>query len=62
MNVGNIGSMLEQETEGVVLGREISKKYCVDFDEDCVDVPDEFWCRLYDLTTGKCPYLKHRFL
>jgi len=54
--------MLEQETEGVVLGREISKKYCVDFDEDCVDVPDKFWCRLYDLTTGKCPYLKHRFL
>ncbi len=55
--------MEHTETEArLLIDLEITRKCCVDFDEDCEDVPDKLWCRLYDLTTGKCPYLNHRFL
>ena len=55
--------MNDIETEDMVLvDIEISRKCCVDYDEDCNEVPDKLRCRLYDLTTGKCPYLNHKFL
>jgi hypothetical protein len=55
--------MNDMETEDqVLIAVEISRKCCVDYDADCSEVPDKLWCRLYDLTTGKCPYLNHRFL
>ena len=55
--------MNDIETEDqVLIDIEISRKCCVDYDEDCNEVPDKLWCRLYDLTTGKCPYLNHKFL
>lgn len=48
--------------DNVLLDCTVNQKFCIDYDEDCEDVSDKLWCRLYDLTTGKCPFLNHRFL
>jgi len=46
----------------VIINADQTQKFCIDYDEDCEDIQNKLWCRLYDLTTGKCPYLRHRFL
>lgn len=30
---------------------------CRDFDEDCEDVRDKYWCAAYDPQQGFCPYV-----